>query len=414
MEKVKYKCVFIIMDGLGDSPVAAFAGRTPLESAFTPHFDRLAAEGLYGQAYSLQRRIAPSENSSTAMFLGLAPEDERRLKRGPVEAAGAGLLLHEGDIALRVNFAAVNPAFNSFVVTNRRAWRLDEPPELLAAELDQMDLGDGVCATFRATGQHRAVLVLSGAGLDDCVSDTDPGEDELPAPVLTCHALVPLAHKTAEKINAFVKLAHSRLRSHPINTARVTAGELPTNAIITRGAGSPLELGNVIQQLGLRAAVISGCNTIRGLGRMFGFTVISDPRFTATIKTDLSLKIQTAITALQQHDIVFVHIKAADVCATNRQPEAKKEFIERLDASLMPILNHPLVTAITADRATDSNTGRRSTDSLPALIHSPERGIGLLGVNFGEEACRNGTMSRQAGKAFLQRVLTEMGAHQAR
>lgn len=409
MENGKYKCLLMIVDGMADLPGSNFVGRTPLESAFTPNMDRLASAGIYEQVEPWQWDNTPSSCSATAALMGLVPGDENRLKFGPLEAAGAGLALNDGDVALRVNFAAANPAFNSFMVNNRRAALKEEEIRLLAAELEQLDLGDGVHATFHSTGHYRGVVVLSGPDLDPSVSDSDPGEDELPAPVLSCRPLSPSARKTADKINELVKLAHSRLRIHPVNLARTGRAKLPANAIITRGAGSPITLGNVIRQKGLSAAVISGCNSVRGLGRIFDFTVISDPRFTATAKTNLAAKMQAALKALQDHDIVFVHIKAPDICARERQPGAKRDFIERLDAALAPIADRRLVTAITADRTTDSNTGSHTADPVPALIYSPAQGAGILGTNFGEEACRKGGMARHTAQAFLQRVLLEMG-----
>lgn len=40
------KILYIILDGLADSPILAFRGMTPLEAALTPHLDRLAQKVL--------------------------------------------------------------------------------------------------------------------------------------------------------------------------------------------------------------------------------------------------------------------------------------------------------------------------------------------------------------------------------
>ena len=42
------RCVVLILDGLGDRPIPALGGRTPLEAARTPRLDRLAATGRCG------------------------------------------------------------------------------------------------------------------------------------------------------------------------------------------------------------------------------------------------------------------------------------------------------------------------------------------------------------------------------
>ena len=41
----KRKAVFVVMDGVGDRPLPKLGGKTPLQAAKTPVFDRLAKEG---------------------------------------------------------------------------------------------------------------------------------------------------------------------------------------------------------------------------------------------------------------------------------------------------------------------------------------------------------------------------------
>ncbi len=36
------KILYVILDGLGDRPIASLGGRTPLDAASTPNLDRLA------------------------------------------------------------------------------------------------------------------------------------------------------------------------------------------------------------------------------------------------------------------------------------------------------------------------------------------------------------------------------------
>ena len=39
----KRTAVFVVMDGVGDRPLKELGGKTPLQAAKTPTFDRLAA-----------------------------------------------------------------------------------------------------------------------------------------------------------------------------------------------------------------------------------------------------------------------------------------------------------------------------------------------------------------------------------
>jgi len=396
----------IIVDGLGDRPVPRLGGKTPLEAAATPNLDLLAGAGCYGQVDPIAPGVTPNTHSGAGILLGLPPIQAGQLRRGPVEAAGAGRVLRAGEVALRVNFASIEAAGEGFIVTDRRAGRIEEGTAELGAAIAGLDLGDGVFAEFHSTDQHRGVLVLSGDQLDAAVSDTDPGDEAIPAPLLHCEALRPGARRTADKVNSFVETAHRLLRKHPVNLARAAMGKPLANGVLTRGAGAWVAAENVLRQMGLDAALISGCNTVRGLGRMFGFEIVEDARFTATVDTDLEAKFQAALAALQSNDLAYVHVKAPDICAHDRQPEAKRDFLQRLDGAVAALIGRDIVIALSADHTTDSNRGMHTADPVPTLLFYPRCEPGICGIKFGELACRNGTMERQTSGEFLQRVLS--------
>jgi len=404
-----HKCVLIIIDGMGDLPVPELAGKTPLEAAYTPVLDRLAGAGRCGQVNPIIPGEIPNTHSGTGMLMGLLPDQADRLSRGPVEIAGRDRALSPGEIAMRANFATVEHNGEVFMVTDRRAGRITSRTKELAALLTNVDLGDGVLGNLFPTDQHRGVLILTGPGLDGSVSNTDPGSSILPAALKKCIPLKPEAELTAAKVNGFIEEAHKRLVDHPINIARIRDGHLPANGILTRGAGAQFELDNVLLNLGMKVAVVAGCNTVLGLSRIFGFNTIVDPRFTATLNTDVRAKVAAAISALHHHDMVFIHFKAPDICSHDRQPLAKRDFLQRVDEALKPLLKAGAVLAVCADHTTDSNTGFHTADPVPALISLPNPGQLDESVSFGESHCMHGGMERQLSSEFLLKVLNSMG-----
>lgn len=402
------QAVVLIVDGMGDLPVPELHGKTPLEAAFTPNLDRLASAGLYGQIDPIAPGITPNTDSGTGMLMGMQPEHAGRLRRGPVEAAGAGASLRAGDVAMRANFASIDEVDGQILVRDRRAGRIDQDVPSLIEILAQIPPPPGIELQLRPTDQHRAVLVFSGTGLDAAITDTDPGDEVLPAPLLRSKALRAAAEHTASLLNDYLDQVREILQEHELNRQRIRQGKLPANALITRGAGSSADIGNLISGTGLTAAVVSGCNTVRGLGRLFGFSSIRDPRFTANRDTDIDAKIGAAINALQDHDIVFVHLKAPDLCAHDQQPLAKMEILQRFDSALAPLLERPVVIACAADHSTDSNSGKHTADPVPALLYTPGNPLAVNGVKFGESACRSGNIPRQSSSEFLQLVLQHM------
>jgi 2,3-bisphosphoglycerate-independent phosphoglycerate mutase len=404
------KCVILILDGLGDLPSPALGGKTALEAARTKVMNRLAGSGYYGLVDPEQPGKVANTHTGCGTLLGVLPEVLSHLKRGPVEASGAGRALKPGEIAVRANFATLREEAGGIMVVDRRAGRICTGTQDLAAALAAVDLGDGISGGVLSTDQHRCVLVLSGPGLDPHVSDTDPGDRGMPGFVRTCVARDAAATLTAEKINRFVEIARHRLGGHPVNLARIEAGLPPANGVITRGAGAALALENRVRDLGISAALVAGCNTVIGLAKALDFEVLSGPGFTADAETDLPGKMNAALAALQRHDLVYIHIKAPDIFAHDHQPEGKSAFLERVDAALETLEQAGVIIGLSADHSTDSNSGAHTADPVPALLFDPSAATGAeaLQPNFGETACAGGNMPRQTGHEFLLRVLDLM------
>jgi len=406
---LRSRCILFIIDGMGDLPSPELSGLTPLEAASTPVLDLMAGNGLYGLVDPIRQGAIPNTHSGVGRLMGLIPEQANFLCRGPVEAAGRGVALAPGDIAMRTNFATLELRADGLWVKDRRAGRITRATDELAFVLQNIDLGDGIRGSLSSTDQHRGVLVLSGAGLSGTISNTDPGEKTMPAPLLDCRAIGPGAEVTAAKVNQFVAEAHRLLAEHPVNSDRISNGELPANGVITRGAGQQFNLDNVLHKLGIKAAVVSGCNTVNGVGKLLGLEVITKPAFTADINTDLDGKIAAAMAALAIHDMVFVHIKAPDICSHERQPLSKRDMLQRIDEAMAPLVGTDFVVAVGADHTTDSNTSYHTADPVPSLICKMKPEMGSSPVIFGEAACRSGNMARQSSHHFLLTVLRTMG-----
>jgi 2,3-bisphosphoglycerate-independent phosphoglycerate mutase len=410
MNQARQKALVLVVDGLGDLPHVALEGRTPLEAAETPVLDRLAGRGRYGLVDPINPGQVPNTDSGVGMLLGLAPEEAGRLRRGPVEAAGTGRPLEPGDIAMRANFATIERRPEGLWLTDRRAGRITEGTEELAGVLDGMTLSSGLRVDYRPTDQHRGVLVLRGDRLDPSIGDTDPGDAGVPGYVPGCRAFKPAAEPVAAAVNEFLEKAHQRLCDHPVNRSRRAAGLPAASGVVTRGAGAGFAPVNRVRRAGVRAGVVAGCNTVLGLASLFGFTRLHRPEFTASIDTDLDAKVSTALSALRDHDLVYIHVKGPDLCAHDRRPLLKRAFIERLDGAISCLPELGTVVAVTSDHTTDSNLGSHTADPVPSLLFNPlDPGPGDPLVPFGERSCRGGTLPRQRSHEFLDRVLAAMG-----
>src|SRR5947208_34228 len=138
------KILFIVLDGLGDRPVAELGDRTPLEAADLPHLNRLAASGQQGTVITVGKGIAPESDVAVMAILGYDPL-RFHAGRGPLEALGAGLPFQDGDLALRGNFATLG-AGHSMTARRRgrrRSWSMNSPARVGRCWTAIPSTGDG-------------------------------------------------------------------------------------------------------------------------------------------------------------------------------------------------------------------------------------------------------------------------------
>jgi 2,3-bisphosphoglycerate-independent phosphoglycerate mutase len=403
--------VFIILDGVGDRPCPELGGLTPLQAATTPHLDALAEKGNCGLMDPLGPGIVVGTHTGTALLMGLPRQQVALLARGPVEAAGIGVPLRSGDVAVRCNFATLQEGAEQLQVVDRRAGRISEGTEELTALLQDVEVGNGIRGSLYPATQHRAVLRLTGYNLSAAITDTDPGTKPLPTPVLESRSLEPQdeqAELTAHAVNSFVRIAYERLGQAELNNVREQQGLPRANGIITRGAGKLEPLDSIVNHYRLKVAVVAGESTVLGLAHIFGYTPVEKPSFTALPDTDLAAKVAAARDMVAQHDLVFLHIKGPDISAHDQKPEEKKALLERIDAELSPLFSGDLVVAVTGDHSTDSNSGVHCGDSVPAVLFSPDGRTDSCRA-FNEKGCIGGGIGRISANGFLVSVLDAMG-----
>jgi 2,3-bisphosphoglycerate-independent phosphoglycerate mutase len=400
--------LLLIIDGLPDRPVRALGGRTPLQAAKTPCLDRLAREGRCGQADPVAPEVVPDTAAGTLALFGQSPY---ALKRGPVEAVGAGLRLSPGDVALRANFATLDAQGR---VVDRRAGRIREHAEELAEALDALDLPgsqiDEITVRVRSTTEHRLAVVLQGPGLTSAIQGSDPGEGASPGPPLVPRPLDPgdeRAVLTARVLALFEQEARRVLARHPVNRKRKKAGLPLANALLSRGAGRihrliPLEQAG----LPLRVSCISGDRTILGIASWLGAETMITEAMTANLDTDFDEKFGAAHEALKNRDLVVVHLKGADIAAHDRRPDLKVAFLEQADQALARLIKAhkgPLRVAVSADHATLSESGQHAADPVPVLLWG--KGVEADGVErFDEVSVATGALHRFPLQLLIPRL----------
>ncbi len=385
------KAILFIIDGLGDLPHPD-TGKTPLQTARLLNFERMAKEGSTGLMSTISNGIVPGSDVSHLQILGYDPK-EFYPGRGPLEAYGAGMELKKGDIAFRANFATmVNGK-----ITDRRAGRIDSISAKKLETAVNMKI-DGVQFVFKATTEHRGALVMRGKGLSADITDSDPHHDN-EAPI--CKSLDKKSAKTAKLINKFTSAVYKKLNVHEVNKGR----EKPANVVLLRSGGIAMQVEPFSKRFKMKAACVAGGALYKGIAKYLSMDVVDVQGATGDKNTDLVAKGNAAVTALKDHDFIFLHVKACDSFGHDGDFEGKKNMLIRIDNELLPILRESgAALVITGDHSTPCIRKAHSGHEVPVLLWAKgDRVDG--GTTFDEVACMQGGLGHIKGKEILPIIM---------
>jgi 2,3-bisphosphoglycerate-independent phosphoglycerate mutase len=129
------------------------------------------------------------------------------------------------------------------------------------------------------------------------------------------------------------------LASQEVNRRRLAQGQKPATSIWLWGQGRPPQLPTLQERFGLKGAVISAVDLIRGIGLYAGLTPILVPGATGYLDTNYTGKVAAALKALQDLDLVFIHVEAPDEAGHSGELPLKMKAIEDFDAQVVgPLL----------------------------------------------------------------------------
>jgi 2,3-bisphosphoglycerate-independent phosphoglycerate mutase len=360
--------VLVILDGLGDRPLPELDDRTPAEAARTPNLDRLARAGASG--IHLPFGWGRAASSEVAHWALLGYGDRPFCGRAVLEALGHGRAVPYGRPTF---YAALRPA---------GAHGLG-PYAGAADAYDAADLFDAIDGV-EFDHLRRAEAILTGAPLTSAaVTDTEPlhpGQPALsPRPLADADNA---ADATAVALAALIAEAEKVLTTHPVNARR----SQPLTVLTTKWAGVRAPLPTFAELTGLRGAAITTSALYRGLAAVMGL----DQRDATDLHADLATAAELTAGGAE---FVHVHTKAPDEAGHTKDPYAKRDVLETLDAQLERVhgLTRTAVVCVTGDHATPSSGGlMHSGDPTPLVVAGPN--VRPDGVErFGEQYATGGS-----------------------
>ena len=359
------KYVVLIIDGSAGHPLPQRGGKTCLELARTPNLDAFVKEGRLGLTCNVPEGMEPSSAIACMSILGYNPRIYYH-GRSAIEALSMGIDIALGEIVFRCN-----------LVTLKDGKMLDySAGHITTAESKQMieavdrGLGNNQ-TTFYPGVSYRHILKLKNH------------EDSLEA---ICTPPHDIAGKFVETylprgkgsaiLNDLMHRSEVILEKHPVNMARKSRGDLAATTIwLFWPSGQIPSLLPFQQEHGVKAAMITGVDLLRGLAQMAKMEIIEIPGVTDGLDNDFRAQGSGALKILEKQDMVIVHVEAPDEAGHSGSIEHKIEAIEKTDQEIISLLRNykadKLRLLILPDHPTPIDIQTHTAEPVPFLLWGP-------------------------------------------
>jgi 2,3-bisphosphoglycerate-independent phosphoglycerate mutase len=366
--------------------------------------DRVAGQGQVGRSRNVPDPYLPASDVATLSLLGYDPE-RYYTGRAPLEAAAMGLALGPLDWAVRCNLMTIADG----LLTDFTAGHISSEEGRQLIEAIEANLRYAQGCEFHPGVSYRNLMIYRGKADTTIFTDetaTDPPHDFPDEPAVNHLPRGP----GSVALRALMAAANLVLAFHPVNTARVKAGKRPANAIWLWGQGKAPSMPRFVELHHLHGAIISAVDLVRGVGVLAGWERIDVAGATGYLDTDYAAKGRAAAKALEDHDVVCVHVEAPDEASHEGRADAKVEALERIDRDIVGPLLEALASyenwriLISPDHSTLLRT--RAHDRAPVAWAIAGSGIAPSGKTYDESSARaSGGPFFEQGYQLMERFL---------
>ncbi len=365
------KYAVVIMDGAAGLPLPDRGGKTCLELARTPNLDLLAATGAVGLVRTVPPGMEPSSACACMSLLGYDPVVYYR-GRASIEALSMGIPVGPGEVVFRCNLVAIRDG--KMLDYSAGHISSEEAAELIATLNEKLGNGrtdgrSGGRVRFYPGVSYRHILKLGG--IEETLKATCTPPHDIPGQPIA--GFLPKGPDSAFLLD-LMRRSEAVLLDHPVNTRRRSRGEVaPTTIWLFWGSGGIPQVPSFQQLYGLRAAMTSGVDLLRGLAKMMSMTTIEIPGVTDGLDNDCAAQVNGALAALDKHGLAVVHIEAPDEAGHAGSVEEKVRAIEQIDAEVIAPLcaRGNLRLLVMPDHPTPIETQTHNPEPVPFLLWGP-------------------------------------------
>lgn len=323
------KYIVVLGDGMADEPLEALGGKTPLEYAQTPCMDSLASMGHMGLVQNVPSGMAPGSDVANLSVLGYDPKRSYS-GRSPLEALSVGVKMEPDDVIFRTNIVTLTeeePYAKKTILDHSSGEIATKDADVLMDAIRSAFNSETV--QFYTGASYRHIMVWKKGKL----VSLEPPHDHLGTQIGPWLPKEPMLREMMEE-------SFPILNAHPMNLARAEAGKHKANSLWFWGAGTKPSLQNFEEKTGLKGAMISAVDLLKGIAVGAGMKVYQVPGATGSLDTNYEGKAQAAVKALLEDgcDFVYIHVEAPDEMGHQGLIHEKVQSIEYLDQRLIALV----------------------------------------------------------------------------
>ena len=357
------KYAIIITDGAADRPVQALGGKTPLEAANLENINQLAMTGRLGLAQTVPINMNPGSDVAIMSLLGYDPK-KYYTGRAPLEASAMGIDMTDEQIAFRCNMVTIiDEVMEDFSAGHIKT----HESKKLIDKLNRNLQGAGV--EFFPGISYRHLMITGNAEKFKNLKTTPPhdisGQNVNP--------YLPRGRESEFVIN-LMRESQKILPGMEVNQVRKDLGENPATSIWLWGQGKKPTIEHFEKVYGLRGAAITAVDLVRGLATLIGWNIIEVDGATGYLDTNYRGKGIAACRALEEVDIVLVHVEAPDEAGHNGDIDGKIDALEQIDREIVAPVTEKLKSLrdwrimVLPDHPTPIELKTHSSEPVPFLI----------------------------------------------
>ena len=363
------KYIVILCDGMADEPLEELGGRTPLEAAETGNMDRLAADSEIGMVRTVPVGMAPGSDTANLSVIGYDPR-KYYSGRSPLEALSIGAEMGEKDVSFRCNLVTLSEEEDKYedrVILDHSSGEISTEEAAVLVEALRKGL-EREGYTFYAGTSYRHLLIQK----DGKVTELTPPHDILTKKIGEYLPGDPVLREMMVK-------SYDILKDHPVNAQRRAEGKNPANSAWFWGAGTRPALTSFEEKNGVKGAMISAVDLLKGIAAGSGMHNIIVDGANGGLHTNYSGKAQAAVKALTEdgYDFVYVHIEYIDDQVIG--PVAEKLRQSGVDFRMLILPDHP----------TPVRVRTHTSDPVPYLLYDStevQEGCGTYCEKTGRES----------------------------